>query len=858
MPTQEDLIIAIQARDQASTAVRQAQNSLQGLSGATRRTGEALRGVKGQADRAAASLRGLKERAQSARTSLGGMAKGAKGLGAGIGLLGGAIGGAIVGFARMGDEIAKTSRRTGFTTEAISELRFAAEQSGTTLQGFALGVRRMAGFVLDAERGLSTSKYAMNDLGITMDEIRGRNPEDLFMVFAKAIGEVDDATRQAALAEDIFGRSGVQLLPLLQQGADGMANLRKQAQDLGISMGKDAALAAEDMTDAMNEAKQVLYGLSIDIGTTVAPSIRAVVDLFKIMPGPMQQATIAAGIFFVAVRTGILSVKAALISTGVGALLVGGGMILENVMRTRAERKGGNMATPEMVEVPGFGLVPVNPESGGLPTGSNLPRYQHGTPHARGGWSLVGEGGPEVVNLPGGSSVNPMRDIVGEAQRRVSVEQSLASPLRQARDNAIAQRDAADAAEAQAAALKQSADSYIVMINSAENYVNTLGSGLAFNQEAVLIGADNAEVVSRTVELLKEGLSVTTAENLARNEIGLARAEELNLVAQGIKGGQEQLDLLYASGASYREMRGYLTGLLADSSNWLESTQKVERVTVDIHGNIVEMNRGFSDTAKSLASAVTESRTLSDILSGIGKELVIIPRTIDDIWTPDDPNRPGGPMQTGETALHFAQGLTNNTDLLAQASRRANELRNQGLDISIAQNVAAMELNDNLQTSIALLLSETTGLENVYKAMVKANVPVGEMLDSLKEFAASTGAGSGPTTAQVAQRDKGSIPLPPGWDDWGAKSSDPPGGRYGWKQATSGRDINPEWWDDPTAPKFADEVESGSGKVQIGQDADGIIQVSVDMDKLSEQVTSKQGDDVLNERDYINSDERFQ
>ena len=89
-------------------------------------------------------------------------------------ILGGAASAAVVRFGTLGDEIQKMSRRTGFSTESLSELRFAMEQSGTSIQGFEVGVRRMTGFIEDAKDGLATSTDAMEKLGVSVGDLVGK------------------------------------------------------------------------------------------------------------------------------------------------------------------------------------------------------------------------------------------------------------------------------------------------------------------------------------------------------------------------------------------------------------------------------------------------------------------------------------------------------------------------------------------------------------------------------------------------------------------------------------------------------------------------------------------------------------
>ena len=65
---------------------------------------------------------------------------------AAIGALVGGLAASIKSFVSTGDEIQKMATRTGFSTEALSEMRHALQISGSDIKGFENGIRRMSGF----------------------------------------------------------------------------------------------------------------------------------------------------------------------------------------------------------------------------------------------------------------------------------------------------------------------------------------------------------------------------------------------------------------------------------------------------------------------------------------------------------------------------------------------------------------------------------------------------------------------------------------------------------------------------------------------------------------------------------------
>lgn len=173
--------------------------------------------------------------------------------------------------ASAGDAIQKMALRTGFSTEALSELKHAAELSGTSLDGIENSVRRMQRSVFDLERGLATQTEAFAAMGLALEDLQGLSPEEQFNKITMALADVEDESRRAAIAQQVFGRQGTALLPMLAAGSDGIAAMRQEARDLGIVFDQEAADAAAQFNDDMDRLKKAFGGVFQELGTRLIP-----------------------------------------------------------------------------------------------------------------------------------------------------------------------------------------------------------------------------------------------------------------------------------------------------------------------------------------------------------------------------------------------------------------------------------------------------------------------------------------------------------------------------------------------------------------------------------------------------------
>ena len=187
----------------------------------------------------------------------------------------GTFGAMIKTTANAGDQIAKLSRKLGISTELLSGYKLAAELGGSSLEGFATGMRRLASNAVDADQGLVTSVRAFDALGISVKDNEGKmkDLEVLLLEVADRFSKMEDGTVKAALAQDLFGRSGLEMIPMLNEGREGMKRHREEAERLGMVFSREAAQACENFNDRMNELKKGLGGATKELTMQLMPAV---------------------------------------------------------------------------------------------------------------------------------------------------------------------------------------------------------------------------------------------------------------------------------------------------------------------------------------------------------------------------------------------------------------------------------------------------------------------------------------------------------------------------------------------------------------------------------------------------------
>jgi len=223
---------------------------------------------------------------------MGKIGKAAKGLGIGVAAIGAAAVGmgiaSVKSFAAAGDEVQKMSLRTGFSTEALSELKHAAELSGASLDTIEKANKKLAKALVDANDGMTEYKEAFDKLGLSTSDLLKLTPEEQFAAVSEALAGVENETLKVALAQDLFGRAGTQLLPMLAQGAEGLAEMKQEARDLGLVFSQEAADDAAEFNDNITRLQGAFTGLMNEIAKALMPVLEelmpVLIDLVKALP----------------------------------------------------------------------------------------------------------------------------------------------------------------------------------------------------------------------------------------------------------------------------------------------------------------------------------------------------------------------------------------------------------------------------------------------------------------------------------------------------------------------------------------------------------------------------------------------
>lgn len=312
--------------------------------------------------------------------------------------------------ADYGDNIDKMSQKLGLSTEAYQKWDYVIGMAGGDIDSMAAGFKTMTSTLADAQNGSASAIQKFTDLGITIEDINSLSQEEMFEKLVYTMQGMEDATQKASAATDLFGKSGQNMIPLLNQTEEATRELLDQTEQYGLIMSEDSVAASATFGDTLSLIQQSLQATGRALGEEMMPYFQSFLDwVIEHMPQIQNIATTV----FSAIGTAIelLTPVFELLGTVVGGLLdifsttfSGIASFLTPIISTIERTINGLI---DVLNTLSLGLLDLDHIGSSSSRAWDEWDRQHGiNQYANGGVvtsvkSVVGESGPEILDLSG-------------------------------------------------------------------------------------------------------------------------------------------------------------------------------------------------------------------------------------------------------------------------------------------------------------------------------------------------------------------------------------------------------------------------------------------------------------------------
>ena len=283
--------------------------------------GRAIGGLSGTAGRVSGGLKGL--------------AGAAGGLGGALGaLVPLATGAGLITLAKNSMDNAANmfdlSQKTGVSVEALSRFSKAAKVSGTDVEGVTKALVKLSKGLVEAKNGQGQAGEALKSMGISATDASGKlkDTDQIMLEISNKFKAMPNGAEKTALALQLFGRSGADLIPMLNMGGEAIgkfgAMTTKYAED--ANKGSDAMVTLQGKVGMLGGKLAVVLLPSI---TAITESLVKLLDGFNALPGPIQGLIVGVGLLaisFVALApaiTALASLGPIIAGLKIGATIAG-------------------------------------------------------------------------------------------------------------------------------------------------------------------------------------------------------------------------------------------------------------------------------------------------------------------------------------------------------------------------------------------------------------------------------------------------------------------------------------------------------------------------------------------------------
>ena len=180
----------------------------------------------------------------------------------------------------FGDSLDNMAQRTGVSTDELSKLAYAAQMSDTSLEGIQAGFRKLSQTMIAAQEAGSEQAEIFKQIGVETTDASGklRDTNDVMEDLADVFKDMPDGAGKTALAMELLGKSGADLIPYLNSGKEGLRELKKEAEEFGNVWSPEQSKQAAEFNDNIDRMGNVFKGLFTQIAQNLLPTLNTLTE----------------------------------------------------------------------------------------------------------------------------------------------------------------------------------------------------------------------------------------------------------------------------------------------------------------------------------------------------------------------------------------------------------------------------------------------------------------------------------------------------------------------------------------------------------------------------------------------------
>ena len=182
--------------------------------------------------------------------------------------------------AETADRIDKLSAKIGISKQSFQEWDYIMGQNGMDVEKLQVGVKTLTSQMDAASNGNKSAISTFEQLKLSWEDGNGKlkSQEQMLNEAIMALANMENGTEKARLATELFGKAGIEMMPMLNNGAQGITELKNRAHELGLVMSDDAVSAGVKFGDTMDDLKKSFGAIGTQLGSSVIPIFQELAD----------------------------------------------------------------------------------------------------------------------------------------------------------------------------------------------------------------------------------------------------------------------------------------------------------------------------------------------------------------------------------------------------------------------------------------------------------------------------------------------------------------------------------------------------------------------------------------------------
>ena len=184
----------------------------------------------------------------------------------------------ISSVASYGDFVDKTSQKVGMSSDSFQQWDYVMNLAGTSMTECSMGMKTLTNQIDNAKNGSEDAQAMFEQLNISLEDLETMSREDIWSATITGMQNLEDSTERAALANDLFGKSGQNMTPLFNMTNEELQEAIENTEKYNMVMSEEAVKAAAEYTDSLTTLKASFKGLKTDLLSDFMPSVTTIFD----------------------------------------------------------------------------------------------------------------------------------------------------------------------------------------------------------------------------------------------------------------------------------------------------------------------------------------------------------------------------------------------------------------------------------------------------------------------------------------------------------------------------------------------------------------------------------------------------